>query len=85
MEILLTLVVGTLCIVCFFVGAKVGQTVAKDERIEIPDLNPVKAIKEYQEKKAAEREQETEQRKIETIMRNIGAYDGTGKGQEDVE
>ena len=84
MEILLVLVVGTLCIACFFVGAKVGQTVSNGERIETPDLNPVKAIKEHQEKKAAEREQETEQRKIETIMRNIEAYDGTTKGQEDV-
>ena len=84
MEVLLALVVGTLCIVCFFIGAKVGQTVANGERIETPDLNPVKAIKEHQEKKAAEREQETEQRKIETIMRNIEAYDGTTKGQEDV-
>lgn len=85
MEILLTLVVGTLCIVCFFVGAKVGQTVANGERIETPELNPVKAIREHREKVAAEREQEFEQRKMDTIMRNIEAYDGTGKGQEDVE
>ena len=85
MEILLVLVVGTLCIACFFVGAKVGQTVANGERIETPELNPIKAIKEHQERKAAETEQEIEQRKNETIMRNIEAYDGTSHGQEDVE
>lgn len=85
MEILLTLVVGTLCIVCFFVGAKVGQAVSNGERIETPELNPVKAFKEHQERKIAEREHDEEQRKIDTIMRNIEAYDGTSHGQEDVE
>lgn len=84
MEILLTLVVGTLCIVCFFVGAKVGQTVANGERIVTPDLNPVKAIKEHWEKASAEREYEKEQMRVDTIMRNIEAYDGTGNGQVDV-
>ncbi len=83
MEILLALVVGTLCIVCFFVGAKVGQTVSNGERIEIP--NPVQTIKEHHEKKAAEREHDKEQSRIDAIMRNIEAYDGTTKGQTDVE
>lgn len=85
MEILLALTVGTLCIVCFFVGAKVGQAVSNGERIEVPELNPVKAIKEHREKVAAEKEHDEEQRRNDTIMRNIEAYDGTGNGQEDVE
>lgn len=80
MEILLALVVGTLCIVCFFVGAKVGQQVSKGEPIETPTLNPVKLIQEHQEKKAAEEEQN----RIDTIMRNVERYDGTEHGQEDV-
>jgi len=85
MEILLVLTVGTLCIVCFFVGAKVGQAASKGERIETPELNPVKAFKEHQERKAAEREHNEEQRKLDTIIRNIEAYDGTTRNQEDVE
>lgn len=85
MEILLVLTVGALCIVCFFVGAKVGQAASKGERIETPELNPVKAIKEHQERKAAEREHNEEQRKLDTIIRNIEAYDGTTRNQEDVE
>ncbi len=83
MEIILALVVGTLCIVCFFIGAKVGQTVSNGERIEMP--NPVQTIKEHREKVAAEREHEKEQSRMDAIMRNIEAYDGTTKGQEDVE
>ncbi len=80
MEILIILSVGALCIVCFFVGAKVGQTVAKGEKIEAPTLNPMKAVREHQVKKEAEEEQ----KRIDTIMRNIESYDGTSRGQEDV-
>lgn len=80
MEILLALVVGTLCIACFFVGAKVGQQVSKGETIETPSLNPIKAIQEHQERKAAKEEQD----KIDTVLRNVERYDGTSFGQEDV-
>ena len=80
MEILLILVVGTLNVVCFFVGAKVGQKVFNGEPIELPSLDPIKAIREAQEKREAEKVQE----KIDTIMQNIDTYDGTGNGQKDV-
>ena len=77
---LLILATGTLCIVCFFIGAKVGQNVSKGETVELPSVNPLKAIREHQNKKMAEQEQS----KIETIMQNIEKYDGTSRGQEDV-
>lgn len=80
MEILLTLVVGTLCIVCFFIGAKVGQQVAQGEKIETPELNPVKRIWRYKDELAARKEQN----EYEKVMRNIDKYDGTGYGQEDI-
>ena len=80
MEILLALVIGTLCIVCFFVGAKVGQQASKGEPITAPEINPAKVIRERQERKAAE----SEQNKIDTILRNIEKYDGTELGQEEV-
>ena len=84
MEILLVLilemVIGTLNVVCFFVGAKVGQKVVKGEPIELPSINPMEAIREKQDKREAEREQ----RKLDTILQNIETYDGTGNGQKDV-
>ena len=80
METLLILVTGTLCIVCFFIGAKVGQKVSNGEAVELPSVNPLKVIKEHQNKKEAEKEQS----RIETIMQNIEKYDGTSRGQEDV-
>lgn len=80
MEILIILIVGTLNVVCFFVGAKVGQKVVKGEDIKTPVLNPMKAIREAQDKKEAQREQD----RLSTIMQNIENYDGTGAGQKEV-
>ena len=80
MDVLLIAVIGTLNIVCFFVGAKVGQMASKEKDIELPKIDPIAKYKEYQEGKEAERERE----KVETIMRNIERYDGTDFGQEDV-
>lgn len=73
-------IISALNIACFLIGAKVGQMVVKDEPIEVKLPDPLKAIRENEERKEAKREQD----KLETIMRNIDNYDGTGNGQEDV-
>lgn len=80
MEVLLVLVVAAACIVCFLIGAKVGQTVSKGEEIKLPTVNPLELVQEHREKRAAREERD----KVETILRNIESYDGTGYGQEDV-
>lgn len=82
-EILLILVIGTLNIMCFFIGAKIGQTVSKGENIQAPDvskLNPMNMYREHEERKEAQREKD----KLEVILGNIERYDGTGARQEDV-
>lgn len=83
MEILLVLAVGTLNIVCFLLGVKVGMSVVKGEPIKLPSissLNPIKAYREFENNKKAEREQE----ELDTVMQNIEAYDGTGANQKEV-
>lgn len=80
MDILTILVVGTLNIVCFFCGAKVGQQVSRGEAIQMPDVNPMKAYNEHMERREAEKEQ----KKLDVILHNIECYDGTDRGQEDV-
>lgn len=58
---------------------RVMRDISKDmPKVEIP--NPAKAYEEYKSKKEAKAEQD----KIETILRNIENYDGTGFGQMDV-
>jgi hypothetical protein len=80
MEALLMLIMGAYGAACFVIGAKVGQKVVKGESIEMPKINPMERIQEHRDKKQAEKEQE----RIDTILRNIDRYDGTGRGQEDV-
>lgn len=78
MEVLLIAVVAASNILCFAIGAKVGQKVVKGESVELPD--PMKTVREHQSRQEAKKEQS----KIDAIMRNIDNYDGTEYGQEDV-
>lgn len=80
MEVSLTLAIGFLCCVCFVIGAKVGQKVSKGEEIQMPTVNPMEAVREHRAKKEAQSEQD----RIDTILRNIEGYNGTPDGQEDV-
>ena len=80
MEALLLLVMGMTNVLCFMIGAKVGQKVVKGEPVELPSLNPMDAVREHQSKRQAEMEMD----KVETILRNMEAYDGTSNGQKDV-
>jgi hypothetical protein len=80
MEALTLLTVGALNIACFFIGAKVGQTVVKGETIETPKIDLSQKIQAHREKKQAEREK----KRIDIILANIDAYDGTSKGQQEV-
>ncbi len=87
MEVLLMLTMGVMMltmgvmnILCFLVGARVGQKVVKGEEVVIPTANPLKAVRERE----AKREALSEQERIDTIMRNVENYDGTSNGQEDV-
>jgi hypothetical protein len=80
MEILLVIAVGAMCIGCFLIGAKVGQTVSKGESIELPSANPFESYRKNEARKMAQEERD----RINTILRNVDNYDGTGRGQEEV-
>ena len=80
MTALLLAIVSLSNIICFVVGAKVGQTIVKGEMVATPNFNPLKAYQEKQINKAVKLEEE----KKNKILRNIERYDGTSKGQEDV-
>ena len=80
MEVLLILVVGAVNILCFMVGAKVGQTVTKGEEVKLPKLNPVEAVQEYREKREAEKESSW----LDTVLSNVENFNGSAEGQKDV-
>ena len=80
MEVLLMLVMGATNLLCFLIGAKVGQAVDKGKDIELPKINPLEMMRDREEKRETKREQD----RLDVILRNIEAYDGTSRGQEDV-
>jgi len=80
MEIVYILALGFVCMACFKMGAKVGQAVVKGEKIETPVINPM----QYAKDRRARQEAQTEQERLDVILRNIEGYDGTSRGQEDV-
>lgn len=78
--IVLLAAMGIVNTLCFMIGAKVGQQVAKGENVEMPSVNPLKAVRDHKAMVAAEHRQT----KNETIMQNIDAYNGTPYGQKEV-
>lgn len=71
------LIVSGLNIVCFLIGAIVGQRVFERKPVII---NPVKEIKEYKE----EQEISKEEQRFKDIADNIDAYNGTAIGQKKI-
>ena len=69
------LIVSGLNIVCFLIGAIVGQRVFERKPVI---MNPIKEIKEYQEEKENDKELE----RYRTIAENIDNYNGSSIGQK---
>ena len=80
MEIVLIALVTAANIACFVIGARVGQKVSKGEAIELPSVDPFKAHREREAQKKAKAEQD----RLEAILHNVEAYDGTSRGQKEV-
>lgn len=78
--VLLIAAIAAANILCFMIGAKVGQAVSKGEPVKLPEVNPVKAFQAHQ----AARDEKREQDKLSVIMQNLESYDGSGNGQKEV-
>lgn len=74
-DLLLILIISLLNIMCFFIGAKIGQYTVKGKDIKLP--NPVQAIEEHKETKKQREEEDRKQK----ILKNIDNYNGTPLGQ----
>ncbi len=73
--------IGIMNILCFFIGARVGQKVVRQEKIE---LNPIKAVNKAKEERKEKKEKELEDEYMKTVMYNIDNYNGTSLGQKDI-
>ena len=77
--IILVIGVCLLNTLSFYLGARLGQKIVRNEEIKLP--SPVKIVKELEQKKV----QKAEVQKIEKIFANINNYDGTNNGQMPIE
>ena len=71
------LIVSSLNLVCFLIGAMVGQRAFERQPII---MNPIKEIKEHK----IEKEIDKEEQKFRDIADNIDAYNGTSIGQKKI-
>ena len=71
---------GVFIILAYTLGLKNGQKLKNNEEIKIPEINPVKIVRNEIETF----EQKKKQDVYDTIMDNIDNYDGTGLGQKDI-
>ena len=71
---------GIFIILSYTLGLKNGQKLKNDEEIKIPEINPVKIVRNEIEIF----EQKKKQDAYDTMMANIDNYDGTGLGQKDI-
>lgn len=69
------LIVSGLNIVCFLIGAIVGQRAFERKPVIV---NPIQEIKEHYEKKEISKEEQ----RFQDIADNIDAYNGTSIGQK---
>ena len=82
--IILCALFGTFILGSFTIGLSFGVKLRNNEKIEIPNLNPVKAVKKAVNESKQERENEKEKTLFEIEMANIDSYDGTGFGQKEL-
>lgn len=82
MEILIILVVCFANILCFYIGARIGQKIIRDEDVTLP--NPVTEVQEQMQEYREKRKAKEDQEQLDVILANIERYDGTAYGQQDV-
>lgn len=71
---------GIFIILAYTLGLKNGQKLKNNEEIKMPEINPVKIVRN----EIDAFEQRKKQDVYDTIMANIDNYDGTGLGQKDI-
>lgn len=71
---------GIFIILSYTLGLKNGQKLKNNEEIKMPEVNPVKIVRN----EIDAFEQRKKQDVYDTIMANIDNYDGTGLGQKDI-
>lgn len=81
MVIALAIIICLNSVICFIIGAKVGQKVVRQEPIEI---NPIKAVNKAIEEHKEALIKDAEEEYFKAIYSNIDNYTGDSIGQVDI-
>ena len=71
---------GIFIILSYTLGLKNGQKLKNNEEIKMPEINPIKIVRN----EIDAFEQKKKQDAYDTMIANIDNYDGTGLGQKDI-
>lgn len=82
MTVLIIFAVCAANILCFYIGARIGQKIIRDEDVTLP--NPIEAIQEQMQQQRERRENQRVEERLDIILQNVESYDGTGWGQREV-
>lgn len=81
MIIALAIIICLNSVICFIIGAKVGQKVVRQETIEI---NPIKAVNKAIEEHKEALIKDAEEEYYKALYSNIDNYTGDSIGQVDI-
>ena len=74
--IIYSTVIGVFFILTFITGLHYGQKIQRGERIELPQINPIKAVKESIKESKQTKEEETKQAELQKFYDAMENYDG---------
>lgn len=81
--VIICILFGAFIMASFIIGLYYGSKIKNNEKIELPEVNPVKIIKNNIEERKAEKKRTEEELIDEINSFNIDNYDGTGLGQKE--
>lgn len=81
--IILCTIFGVFILLAFILGLVFGCKLRNNEKITVPNLNPVKTISKHKQEKNIQRNKELEEEILKINLENIENYDGTELGQKD--
>ncbi len=82
--VIISALFGIFILISFITGLHYGSKIGRNEEIRMPNLNPVKKIKEDIKAYKQEKAEETDQLITDIMLQNIENYDGSGLGQIDI-
>ena len=74
--ILYSTLTGVFIILSFVLGLHYGGKIQRGEKIEMPQINPIKAVKESIKETKLSKEKEAKQKELQDFVNAMENYDG---------